>query len=68
MQAHHDMQANRAGVLSGHNSYWEAGPRSAVELKEAAAHFDQAATLCNAPAQKAIYVTLRDSATHMGSM
>ena len=44
----------RAVLLSGcvFLTSWEAGPRSALELKEAAKFFDQAATLCNAPAQK----------------
>eukprot|EP00964_Phaeocystis_antarctica_P077760 scaffold48314_cov51-Phaeocystis_antarctica.AAC.3 len=31
---------------------WEVGPRSAVELKEAATHFDRSAALCDAPAWK----------------
>eukprot|EP00964_Phaeocystis_antarctica_P138415 scaffold103101_cov57-Phaeocystis_antarctica.AAC.2 len=43
----------RAEVLSGQERAWEAGPRSAAELKEAAVHFDRAAALCRAPAQKA---------------
>ena len=43
----------RATVLSGLTSAWEAGPRSAVELKEAATHYDQAAALHPAPAGKA---------------
>ena len=42
----------RAAVLSGQNSAWAAGPRSAAELKTAAVHFDRAAAVCNAPAQK----------------
>ena len=62
--APNDETANkmRAIVLSEQaDSAWEAGPRSAAELKKAAAelqraavHFDRAAALCNAPAQKAI--------------
>ena len=40
-------------VLSGLTHAWEAGPRSAAELKEAATHFDRAAALHNAPAVKA---------------
>ena len=44
----------QAGVLRGRCSAWAAGPRSAAELKKAAVHFDRAAALCNAPAQKAI--------------
>ena len=51
----------RAMVLSG-MSYgaWEAGPRSAAELTEAAAHFDRAAALSSAPA-KALRTSLADS-------
>ena len=51
-----DEKANRmrADVLSG-RSYdaWEAGPRSAAELREAATHFERAAALETAPALKA---------------
>jgi hypothetical protein len=43
----------RADVLSGQCAAWEAGPRSAAELKEAATHYDRAAALCPAPAGKA---------------
>ena len=52
-----DLQANemRAQVLDGRPPAWEVGPRSAVELKEAAAHFERVATLCPAPALKAEY-------------
>ena len=46
----HDM---RALVLGGQCAAWEAGPRSAVELKEAATHFDRAAALHPAPVGKA---------------
>ena len=42
----------RAVVLSGLSDAWEVGPRSAAELKEAAVHFERAAALCEAPAQK----------------
>ena len=51
------LQANmmRAVVLSGQISAWEAGPRSAAELREAAARFDRAAALCPAPEAKADY-------------
>ena len=43
----------RADVLSGiHGGAWEAGPRSAAELKEAAAHYDRSAVLCSAPVLK----------------
>jgi tetratricopeptide (TPR) repeat protein len=50
------MQANkmRALVLCGQLAAWEAGPRSAAELKKAATHFDRAAALCPAPARKAL--------------
>eukprot|EP00964_Phaeocystis_antarctica_P096741 scaffold63005_cov65-Phaeocystis_antarctica.AAC.1 len=43
----------RAGVLSGRYGAWEAGPRSAAELMEAATHFDRAAALFPAPVAKA---------------
>ena len=43
----------RAMVLSRLCSAWEAGPRSAAELREAAAHFERAAALCGASALKA---------------
>ena len=44
----------RAVVLSGCVTAWEAGPRSAAELKKAAVHFDRAAALCmNVPALRA---------------
>ena len=44
----------RAMVLSGLPAgAWEAGPRSAAELREAATHFDRAAALSAAPAMKA---------------
>ena len=45
----------RAEVLSGNLRSWEAGPRSAAELKEAATHFERAAAMCPAPAQKAAF-------------
>ena len=43
----------RAEVLSGLADAWEAGPRSAAELKEAAAHYDRAVAIDPAPAVKA---------------
>jgi len=49
-EAVHQMRAN---VLRGDLGAWEAGPRSAAELREAAAHFERAAALCPAPALKA---------------
>ena len=42
----------RATVLAGHAA-WQVGPRSAAELREAAAHFERAAALHPAPAAKA---------------
>ena len=48
----------RALVLGGQLSAWEAGPRSAAELREAATHFERAAALCPAPAVKADLVDL----------
>ena len=45
----------RAIVLCGQHSAWEAGPRSAAELKKAATHFERAAALHPAPAMKAAY-------------
>ena len=45
----------RAVVLSGAGGFaWEAGRRSAAELKEAATHYERAAALCPAPAVKAM--------------
>ena len=43
----------RAGVLGGQFAAWEAGPRSAAELREAATHYERAAALHPAPAVKA---------------
>eukprot|EP00964_Phaeocystis_antarctica_P015845 scaffold8769_cov70-Phaeocystis_antarctica.AAC.1 len=43
----------RAVTLSGQCDAWEAGPRSAAQLMEAATHFDRAAALHAAPAMKA---------------
>jgi len=43
----------RAYVLSGWCPAWEAGPRSAAELREAAMHFDRAAALESAPVVRA---------------
>jgi tetratricopeptide (TPR) repeat protein len=50
-----DRQANRmqAAVLAGQCGAWAAGPRSAAELREAAAYYDRAAALQPAPAAKA---------------
>ena len=51
----------RAMVLSGITDAWEAGSRSAAEFKEAAAHFERAGALSNAPAGKARYALLADA-------
>ena len=53
----------RARVLRGRVGAWKAGPRSAVELNEAAAHFDRSAALSSAlghPAAKLQRATLAD--------
>ena len=54
-----DTTANRmrAMVLSGRCRAWEAGPRSAAELREAAVHFERAAALHTAPAAKADFAS-----------
>ena len=53
--APNDAQANRmrAVVQDGQSSAWEAEPRSAAELREAATHWERAAALTPAPAVKA---------------
>ena len=59
-QVANTMRAEVLSGLSGLRGAWEAGPRSAAELREAATHYDRAAALCYAPAQKAAlagYVT-----------
>jgi hypothetical protein len=43
----------RGGVLTGQGDKWEAGPRSAAELAEAATHYERAAALSPAPMAKA---------------
>ena len=48
----------RALVLRGQIRAWEAGPRSAAELMEAATHYEQAAALCDAPAGKAHFARM----------
>ena len=55
----------RAAVLRGLCEAWQAGPRSAAELKEAATHYERAAALCNAPAGKADLADLADSCRGM---
>ena len=48
----------RARVLSGWCEAWEAGPRSAAELREAATLWERAAALCNSPAAKVQFADL----------
>ena len=48
-----DAHRMRAFVLSGQGRAWEAGPRSAAELRQAATHFERVAALHPAPAVKA---------------
>ena len=43
-------------MLSGQHSAWEAAPRSAAELMDAATHYERAAALHPAPAVKAALV------------
>jgi tetratricopeptide (TPR) repeat protein len=50
----------RATVLTGQLAAWEAGPRSAAELREAAAHYERAAALSPAPAVKAEFAGYAD--------
>eukprot|EP00964_Phaeocystis_antarctica_P029809 scaffold16814_cov69-Phaeocystis_antarctica.AAC.2 len=49
---HGRAQCMRADVMDGTLAAWEAGPRSAAELMEAATHYDWAAALQPAPAGK----------------
>ena len=44
----------RAVVLAGQLAAWEAVPRSAAELKEAAVHYERASVLDPAPMMKAL--------------
>jgi tetratricopeptide (TPR) repeat protein len=55
----------RAWVLRGQCCAWEAGPRSAAELREAAAHFERAAALEPAPALRAELAKLADRCRQM---
>eukprot|EP00964_Phaeocystis_antarctica_P108466 scaffold73051_cov62-Phaeocystis_antarctica.AAC.4 len=61
--APNDVAANqmRAIVLRGQCGAWEAEPRSAAELREAATHYERAAALCNAPAAKAEFADFAGS-------
>eukprot|EP00964_Phaeocystis_antarctica_P041701 scaffold23862_cov45-Phaeocystis_antarctica.AAC.1 len=58
--APNNVAANQMGaiVLCGSCCAWEAGPRSAAELKEAAAHWERAAAVCTAPVVKAEHADL----------
>ena len=58
----------RAHVLVGQSSAWEAGPRSAAELKKAAALFDRAAAMCDAPAVKAQKAYLADQCRRLAEL
>ena len=58
----------RAMVLSGQCGAWEAGPRSAAELGEAAAHFDRCAVLTDAPAVKAQSIQAADASRRLASL
>ena len=49
------VHAMRADVLGGKLKAWEAGHRSATELREACFHWEWAGERCNAPALKAEY-------------
>ena len=54
-------QPVRAFVLRGRLfGTWEAGPRSAAELREAATHYERAAALHPAPAAKAEFAESAD--------
>lgn len=55
-----EAQQMRAIVLTGRNPAWEAGPRSAAELREAATHYERAAALCPAPFGKANFARNAD--------
>ena len=50
----------RARVLSLQSNAWKPGPRSAAEVREAAAHFERAAALSNAPVAKAGFAGLAE--------
>jgi len=61
--APNDQAANfmRAVVLGGSDGdAWGAGPRSAADLREAAAHYDRVAALSVAPAEKAQFASVAD--------
>ena len=62
-----DAQRMRAFVLCGRGAAWEAGPRSAAELREAATHFERAAALHTAPAGKAEFAQLRGLVPRRGA-
>ena len=52
---------NQAFSLSGRCGAWEAGPRSAAELKQATTHFNRSTALSKAPGVKAELVQLQAS-------
>ena len=57
----------RAVVLRGLSRAWEVGPRSAAELREAAAHYERAAALCAAPAMKAAFAAFADACSRQAA-
>ena len=57
-----DAHQMRALVLSGGGGAWEAGPRSAAELKKAAAHYERTAALSPAAAPEFKAELARDAA------
>ena len=62
---HGESNEMRAIVLHGQHSAWEAGPRSAADLRKAAARFERAAALCAAPAVKAEFAEDADLCRHV---
>jgi len=58
----------RAAVLSGRGKdAWEAGPRSAAQLKESATHYERVAALCPAPAAKVQFAARADDCRRMAA-
>ena len=64
----HGAHLMRGMVLSGQCDAWEVGPRSAAELMEAAAHFDRAAALTNAPTVKGQRAGLADHCRRLAAL
>ena len=58
----------RAWVLGAMRWPWEAGPRSAAEFREAAAHFDRSAALSDAPALTADYTDAAELCLRMAEI